>query len=130
MVYIKKEAGVGSSPSIASLSNIDIYTIWGMMGKPISRGGGIIWRRPKQHIRYYGVFLLILIIFFHFPAINFSEMSNIYGCKEMGKLRSVSMRACYIGSGGHPDDGNPQICRIAANIRLTIQRHKPLYSPA
>ena len=37
----------------------------------------------------------------------------------MGKLRSVSMRACYIGSGGHPDDGNPQICRIAANIRLT-----------
>ena len=29
----------GSSPSIASLSNIDIYTIWGMMGKPISRGG-------------------------------------------------------------------------------------------
>ena len=60
----------------------------------------------------------------------FSEMSNIYGCKEMGKLRSVSMRACYIGSGGHPDDGNPQICRIAANIRLTIQRHKPLYSTA
>ena len=37
----KKEAGVGSSPSIASLSNIDIYTIWGMMGKPISRGGGL-----------------------------------------------------------------------------------------
>ena len=62
----KKEAGVGSSPSIASLSNIDIYTIWGMMGKPISRGG-IIWRRPKQHIRYYGVFLLILIILFLFP---------------------------------------------------------------
>ena len=50
-------------------------------------------------------------------------MSNMYGCKEMGKLRSVSMRACYIGSGGHPDDGNPQICRIAANTGLT-QRHK------
>ena len=76
MVSIKKEAGVGSSPSIASLSNIDIYTIWGMMGKPISRGG-IIWRRPKQHIRYYGVFLLVLIIvFFIFPLSTFEQAQS------------------------------------------------------
>ena len=47
-------------------------------GKANIKGGGIIWRRPKQHIRYYGVFLLILIIFFSFSRYQLLNKPNTH----------------------------------------------------
>ena len=53
----KKRSRRGQSPLYCVPFQYWYLHYLGDDGKANIKGGGIIWRRPKQHIRYYGVFL-------------------------------------------------------------------------